>query len=138
MTVITFGKVAISIFIYAMFFCDFFLITIFHFYFLDGEIESGGMNWLDVKRLVLSTGSIRASSGEWSGSQRPQGVYVRQTQQSKLGQEHHKPSVRSREQKTARPEAPKGLLKFAAPPEVIDLIETQVGAVFKEAVQTIH
>lgn len=51
-------------------------------------------------------------------------------------QEHHKPAVRSREQKTARPEAPKGLL-FAATQKVIDLVETQVGAVFKEAVQTL-
>lgn len=83
MTIITFGKVAISIFVYAMVFWLFFLITIFHFYFLDGEIGSGGMNWLDGKRLVLSTGSIRAPSGEWSGPQRPQGVYVRQTQQSR-------------------------------------------------------
>lgn len=85
------------------------------------------MNWLDGKRLFISTGSIRAPSGEWSGSQRPQGTYVRQIQQSKLGQEHQKPAVRSREQQTARPEAPKGLLNLAATQKVIDLIETQVG-----------
>lgn len=64
-------------------------------------------------------------------------MYVRQTQQSKLGREHHKPAGRSREQQTARSEAPKGLLKFAATHKVVDLIKTQVGAVFKEAVQSL-
>lgn len=65
-------------------------------------------------------------------------MYVRLTQLSKLEQEHHKPELRSREQQPARSEAPKGLLKFAATQKVIDLVETQVGGVFKEAVQTIN
>lgn len=56
---------------------------------------------------------------------------------SKLGQEHHKPESRNREQQPARSEAQKGLLKFAATQKVIDLIKTQVGAVFKETMQTL-
>lgn len=67
----------------------------------------------------------------------PWGMCVRQTQQRRLGQEHHKPEVGSREQYPARSEAPKELLKFAATQKVIDLIETQVQAVFREAVQTL-
>lgn len=43
------------------------------------------------EEIGFPTGSIEAPSGQWSGSQGLQGVYVRQTQQSKLGQEHHKP-----------------------------------------------
>lgn len=89
------------------------------------------------EEIGFPTGSIGAPLGHWSDSQRLQGMYVRQTQRSKLEQEHHKPEVRSREQQPARSEAPRGLLKFAATQKVIDLIETQVGAVFKEAVQTV-
>lgn len=78
-----------------------FLLFLFNNYFsfllFDGKIESGGMKCLDGKRLVFPQGALDHLQVNGVALRKPQGVCVRQTQQSKLGQEHHKPEVRSRE-----------------------------------------
>lgn len=75
----------------------FFFNNYFSFLLFDGKIESGGMKWLDGKRLVFPQGALDRLQVNGVALRRPRGMCVRQFQQSKLGQEHPKPEVRSRE-----------------------------------------
>lgn len=119
------------------FFDCFFLITVFLFYSFGEEIESGGMRWLDGRRLVFPQGALERLQASGVVLRRHRACMSGKPSKASLGRNITSLQVRNGEQQPARSKAQKGLLKFAASQKVIDLIKTQVGAVFKEAMQTL-
>lgn len=95
------------------------------------------MKWLDGKRLVFPQGALEHLQVNGVALIGCKVCVSGKLSKANLSRSITNTEVRSREQQPVRSEAPKGLLKFPATLKVLGLIETQMGAVFKKAVQTV-